>query len=154
MDVLGLNPDLVYDTLVFVLGQSGEISGENKGYLFVQFGEDIAGRGYACLIDGVTARLLTNTNAPTGFLVGFSARQAKQGQYGWVQIAGVLSPRTISGTAAYAPLYTTDTPGVLTDRPDAASLAVMQTTLSAQNVAGDGLPIVCLLYTSPSPRDS
>lgn len=102
----------------FTVGQRGEDQG--KEYMYVVAGEAITAAGYMCVVDSsFTAEMVDTTSTAPGAGVGrpCGAAQAAiaSGGYGWLQIYGNGSLRTLASAAAGTRLNSTATPGALDD---------------------------------------
>ncbi len=127
MDNMGIDPTQVWastDTPPWGLGDVvfNKTSAGEKGYVFVQdSGSGITGDGYVCIMDGsaYTAAMVTDTlsapGAGQGKLCGVARAAIAASGYGWLQIYGPGTIRTLTLCAAYTQLTTSATAGTLDD---------------------------------------
>lgn len=132
MFIFGINPTNVRastEVPEFGVGQIGFniTSAGPKGYIYVQdSGAGITGDGYVCLISsaGVAIMASTTTSAPgtgAGKSAGVARAAIAASGYGWVQVYGPGTVRTLTLAAAYTLLNTTGTAGALDDDATASS---------------------------------
>lgn len=91
-----------------------------KEFLYVSAAEAITAAGYACVVDtGHAAEMLdTTSSAPgagQGMRVGAAQAAIASGGYGWLQIYGKGSLRTLASAAVGTQLTSSATPGAVDD---------------------------------------
>lgn len=133
MYISGINPTSVRTSTEgpeFGLGDLGYVktSAGVKGYIYVQdSGSGITGDGYVALIDGsayTAVMATTTTSAPgagAGKMAGVARAAIAASGYGWLQIFGPGTVRTLASCAAYTRINTTATAGALDDDATAGS---------------------------------
>lgn len=134
MYLMGIDPTAVRTSTegpAFGLGQVAFNTTSSygvKGYIYVQdSGSAITGDGYVCLVDGsdfTAVMASTTTSAPgtgAGKLAGVARAAIAASGYGWVQIFGAGTIRTLASCAAYTLINTTGTAGALDDDATASS---------------------------------
>lgn len=132
MYLMGISPTAVLtstDVPAFDVGQIGFVidTTGTKGYVYVQdSGAGITGDGYVCLISsaGVAIMASTTTSAPgtgAGKQAGVARAAIAASGFGWIQIYGPGTVRTLTLAAAYTLLNTTGTAGCLDDDATASS---------------------------------
>lgn len=125
-------PDFGVGQIAFNIG-----SGGTKGYIYVQdSGSGITGDGYICLMasDFKAVMASTTTSAPgtgAGKMAGVARAAIAANGYGWLQIYGAGTVRTLTLAAAYTLLNTTGTAGALDDDATAGSEVIEGMTLNA-----------------------
>lgn len=127
MYISGINPTSVRTSTEgpeFKVGTIGwnQTSEGAKGYIYVQdSGSAITGDGYVALVDGsafTAVMASTTTSAPgtgAGKLAGVARAAVAASGYGWLQIFGAGTVRTLASCAAYTVINTTATAGALDD---------------------------------------
>ena len=128
--LIGLSVDQVKassDVPEFKLGTRGLLASTNeteadgdKEYVYVNAGEAITGLGYLCVIDSnfVAQMVDTTSSAPgagAGKPVGAAQAAIASGGYGWLQIHGKGSLRTLASAAVGTELTSSATPGAVDD---------------------------------------
>jgi hypothetical protein len=87
-----------------------------------------------------TANLATTANSPFGQLVGIAPAVASLGNYGWVQLAGVIDNVYVGAScAANVRLNTTATGGMLDDDGTALSKSILGITITSARAASNGV---------------
>lgn len=136
MFAAGLKTDRRDTTAMFALGTLAFTSGSDgtKGFLYVEFGEAITAAGYACVVDGsnVAEMVDTTSTAPgagVGGRVGAAMADFASGEYGWIQVYGKGSIRTLASAAAGTRLNSTATAGALDDDGTAGAEQIAGITL-------------------------
>lgn len=133
MFMAGINPTNVRtstegpEVAVGTIGFNQTTAGP-KGYIYVQdSGSGITGDSYIALIDGsaFTAVMATVTTSAPGTGAGKAAGVARAAiaasGYGWLQIYGAGTIRTLASCAAYTLVNTTATAGAVDDDATASS---------------------------------
>jgi len=92
----------------------------DKEFLYVQAGEAITGLGYLCVVDSdcVAEMADTTSTAPgagAGARCGAAQAAMASGGYGWLQIYGRGSLRTLASAALGTELTSSATPGAVDD---------------------------------------
>lgn len=92
----------------------------SKEFIYVSAAEAITGAGYVCVMDSdYDAEMLdTTSSAPgagQGMPVGVAMAAIASGGYGWLQICGRATVRTLASAAVGTELNATATPGALDD---------------------------------------
>jgi hypothetical protein len=116
----------------FRLGQKGVLhsSAGTKEYMYVQATEAITAAGYLCVVKTGFTVEMADVTATTAGTVGFGspagAAQAAiaSSGYGWIQIYGKGSLRTLASAAKGTRLNTTATAGAVDDDGTAGSEAI------------------------------
>lgn len=132
---IGLTPDAVKTSTEgpeFKLGTIGEVSSSDgkKVYLYVQATEAITAAGYLCVVKtGFTVEMVdtTATTAGTagfGSAVGAAQAAIASSGYGWIQVYGKGSLRTLASCARGTRLNSTATAGAVDDDGSAGSEAI------------------------------
>lgn len=133
MYISGINPTNVRTSTEgaeFQVGTIGfnQTSAGPKGYIYVQdSGAGITGDGYVALVDGSAYTAImasTTTSAPgtgAGKLAGVARAAIAASGYGWLQVFGAGTVRTLASAAAYTVINTTATAGALDDDAGAGS---------------------------------
>lgn len=132
-------PEVAVGTLGYEQTSAGP-----KGYVYIRdSGSAITGASYVVLIDGsdyTAVMASTTTSAPgTGAqkMVGIATAAIAASGYGWVQVYGPCTIRTLASAAAYTSLNTTGTAGALDDDATASSEVIEGLSL---DVATGGAP--------------
>lgn len=127
MYITGVDPTQVWTSTEVPAWGVGDIvfnktSAGIKGYVFVKdSGSAITGDGYVCIVDGsdFTAVMCTDTTsapgAGQGKLCGVARAAIAASGFGWLQIYGAGTIRTLTLCAAYTQLTTSATAGALDD---------------------------------------
>lgn len=127
MYVIGLKPDDVRTSTegpAWTVGQRGGYFDDTDGYkefIYVRAASAITGAGYACrFVKPDSADMATTTNTANGqggpgTRVGIAMAAIAANGYGWLQIYGKGSLRTLASAAAASQLNTTATAGALDD---------------------------------------
>jgi hypothetical protein len=119
----GIDPTKVSSTAEFEPGTVAfnSTSDGSKGYIYVQANGAITGDGYVCDIDGSSfdaAMSTTTTTAPgtgQGKPVGIARVAFADNEFGWLQVFGPGTVRTLASAAAYTALNSTATAGAVDD---------------------------------------
>lgn len=107
----------------------------NKEYLYVQASEAITAAGYLCVVKtGYTVEMVDTTattpgTAGPGSAVGAAQAAIASSGYGWIQIYGKGSLRTLASAARGTQLNSTSTPGAVDDDAGAGSEVINGLTL-------------------------
>ncbi len=130
MNILGISPAQVRTAAEgpeFKLGTYGGLSSTNKDdadgdkvYLYVEASEAITALGYLVIIESdykVQMLDLTSSAPGTGQGLGVGAAQAAiaSGGFGWIQVCGKGSIRTLASAVAGTELTSSATPGAVDD---------------------------------------
>lgn len=132
---IGITPDAVRTSSEgpeFTVGTVAKVatSAGTKEYIYVSAGEAITGAGYLCVINTGFACEMVDTTSTAPGAAGFGTRcgaaQAAiaSGGYGWLQIRGKGSLRTLASCAKGTRLNSTATPGAVDDDGGAGSEAI------------------------------
>lgn len=130
----------------FRLGTVGvvETSAGTKEYIYVQAdASGVTGDGFVCLVDGssfVATMATVTASAPgtgAGKLAGCARAAIAANGFGWLQVYGPGTVRTLASAVAYTILNTTATAGALDDDATASSEVVDGIVL---DVATGGAP--------------
>jgi hypothetical protein len=136
MQIIGISPDTVKvstDVPEFRLGTRGGWDDPAAGYrefIYVKAGEAITGAGYCCVFNKPDSVEMADTTATTpgtkgpGARFGVAQAAIANGGFGWLQIYGRATVRTLQGAAVGTQLNTTATPGVLDDDATAGAEVV------------------------------
>ena len=113
-------PEFKLGTLAFLSSTNEDDADGDKLYLYVEAGEAITAEGYACVVDSdyVAEMLDTTSSAPgagQGQRVGAAQAAIASGGYGWLQVYGKGSLRTLASAAAGTELTSSATPGAVDD---------------------------------------
>lgn len=133
--VIGIDPTKVRTSAeggefkVGTLGYTEGLDGVgSKVYIYVRAdASGITGDGYVALVDGstfVATMATTTSSAPgtgAGKLAGCARAAIAASGYGWLQVFGAGTVRTLASAAAYTILNTTATAGALDDDATAGS---------------------------------
>lgn len=132
-------PEVAVGTLGYEQTSAGP-----KGYVYIRdSGSAITGTGYVVLIDGsdYTAVMATTTTAAPGTgsqkMVGVAVSAIAASGYGWAQIYGPCTIRTLASAVAYTTLNTTATAGALDDDASVGARVIEGLSL---DVATGGAP--------------
>jgi hypothetical protein len=142
MYISGINPTNVRTNAEgpeFAVGSIGfnVTSAGPKGYIYVKASGAITGDGYIALVDGsdfTAALVTTTTSAPgagAGKLAGAARAAIADTGYGWLQIYGAGTVRTLASCAAYTLINTTATAGALDDDATAGAEVINGIVLDA-----------------------
>lgn len=121
--MIGINPTQVDTTATFKLGTSMRLDTADgtKEYVYGQARGAITGAGYVCVaatgFDFAMASVTETTPGTTGpgSVVGVPAAAMSDNQYGWFQVYGKSTIRTLASAAKGTQLNTTGTAGALDD---------------------------------------
>lgn len=130
--IIGIDPTAVRTSAQgpeFRVGTIGanDTSDGTKEYIYVTAGEAITAAGYACCFNKASSVEMVDTTATTpgtkgpGARVGIAQAAIANGGYGWLQIYGKGSLRTLASAAVGTRLNSTATPGALDDDGTAGS---------------------------------
>lgn len=97
-----------------------DVDAGTKAYLYVSAAEAITGEGYLCVVDtGAAAEMADTTSTAPGAGAGMRCGAAQaaiaSSGYGWVQIYGKGSLRTLASAAVGTELTSSATPGAVDD---------------------------------------
>lgn len=123
---IGINPTAVRTSEEGAEFRVGTLMGYDhptygyQEFLYVQAGEAITGLGYMCLVasDGVAEMIDTTSSAPgvgQGMRAGAAQAAIEADGYGWLQVYGRGSCRTLADAAVGTALTSSATPGALDD---------------------------------------
>lgn len=123
---IGISPAQVKtssEVAEFRLGTLGVYDDPDDGtqvFMYVSAGEAITAAGYACVVDSafVAEMLDTTSSAPgagAGRPVGAAQAAIASGGYGWIQVYGKGSLRTLASAALGTLLTSSATPGAVDD---------------------------------------
>jgi len=125
MSTIGISPATVQASTAipaFRLGTKGRLETDDgtKEYVYVHAAEAITAAGYACQIDSAfEAQMVDSTSSAPGVGVGARVGAAMaaiaDNEYGWLQVYGKGSIRTLASAAVGTMLHSTATPGALDD---------------------------------------
>ena len=127
MSGIGINPTSVRTSaegpefrLGTVMDNNDQGDGGTLTYLYVETGEAVTGLGYLCVVDSANVAEMTDATstapgAGAGMRVGAAQAAIASGGYGWLQIYGKGSIRTLASAALGTALYCTATPGAVDD---------------------------------------
>ncbi|MCA1788686.1 MAG: hypothetical protein LC667_02195 [Thioalkalivibrio sp.] len=126
MALIGIGPDQIRaadEVAAFRLGTRGSYDDPDDGckeYIYVKATEAVTGLGYLCVIgSGFEAEMVdTTSSAPgtgQGFLVGAAQAAIAENGFGWLQVQGKGSLRTLASAAAGTALTSSATPGAVDD---------------------------------------
>lgn len=133
MQIIGISPADVLTSSsapAFRVGTRGGYDDPSAGYkefIYVKAGEAITAAGYACVFNKPDSVEMADTTATTpgtkgpGARLGVAMAAIANGGYGWLQIYGKGSLRTLASAAVGTQLNTTATPGALDDDATAGS---------------------------------
>ncbi len=138
--VIGITPDAVRTSTEgaeFRLGtrMRVETSAGTKEYIYVEAAEAITAAGYLCVIKTTFDVEMVDTTATTpgtagpGSMVGAAQAAIASGGFGWLQIYGVGSLRTLASCVKGTQLNSTGTPGAVDDDAGAGSEVINGLTL-------------------------
>lgn len=116
----------------YTVGQVHSVTDSDglKEYIYVTAGEAITAAGYACVFIKPSSVEMVDTTSTTagtkghGCRVGVAMAAIASGGYGWLQIRGKASLRTLASAAVGTRLNSTATPGALDDDGSAGSEAI------------------------------
>lgn len=113
----------------FRLGTRGGYDSPTQGFQEFVYGRAngaVTGLGFACVEQtGFDFAMLTTANSGNGSRVGAAQAAMLDNQYGWFQVYGKGSLRTLASAAANARLNTTATAGAVDDDGTAASKSIL-----------------------------
>ncbi len=130
MSLIGISADQVKTSTegpAFKLGTLGCLNSNNlsdadgdKIYLYVKAGEAITGAGYLCVVDSdyVAEMVDTTSTAPgagAGQRCGAAQAAIAANGFGWIQVYGKGSLRTLASAAVGTELTCSATPGAVDD---------------------------------------
>lgn len=153
MLVSGIDPTAVRTSAEgpeFVVGTRAAQQDENgyKEYMYVLADEAITGAGYVCVVDTDFSSEMADTTSTAGGAgqgkpVGLAMAAIASGGYGWLQIYGPCSVRTLASAAANTQLTSSATPGAVDDATTAGlevidGLSVGTATGGAEATNTDG----------------
>lgn len=126
------------DVPEFRLGTLGVVDDPSNGtqvWMYVNAAEAITAAGYACVVDSSFAAemLDTTSSAPgagAGKTVGAAGAAIASGGYGWIQIWGKGSLRTLASAALGTELTSSATPGAVDDATTAGLEVINGLTLN------------------------
>lgn len=137
---IGITPDQVRTTSEgpeFRLGTVGVLNGSDgtKAYVYVQANGAVTAAGYVCVVDSafdaeMTTLTSTAPGAGVGKQVGAAMAAIADNGYGWLQVYGKGSVRTLASAAAGTRLNSTATSGALDDDGTASSEQIFGLTLN------------------------
>lgn len=134
--IIGIDPsDVGSATKVaeFKLGTRGGFDHPDFGYQEFVYGRAngaITGPGFLCIEQtGFDFAMLTTANSGNGARVGAAQTVLADNQYGWFQVYGKGSLRTLASAAANTRLNTTATAGAVDDDGTAASKSILGAVL-------------------------
>ncbi len=121
----------------FRLGTRGVLNGTagTKEYLYVQASEAITAAGYLCVVKtGFTVEMVDTTattpgTAGPGSPCGAAQAAIASSGYGWIQVYGKGSLRTLASAARGTQLNSTATPGAVDDDASAGAEVINGLTL-------------------------
>lgn len=129
--IVGILPTQVDSSPAFKLGTYGAQSGSNdKIYVYGQARGAVTGAGYVCVAQtGFDFALLTTLESAPGTsghgsIVGVAMAAMADNEYGWFQVAGKGTVRTLASAAKGTRLNTTATGGALDDDGGVGSRAI------------------------------
>lgn len=139
--VIGINPSDVVAASGVAQWRVGTLAGYDdpsdgyKEFIYVQAGEAITGAGYGCVFNKPSSVEMVDTTATTpgtkgpGARFGVAMAAIASGGYGWLQIYGKATVRTLASAAVGTRLNSTGTPGCLDDDGTAGSEQILGVVL-------------------------
>jgi hypothetical protein len=135
----------------FTLGDATADQAGNT-WVFVQAGGTIASGDTVHISQAFAANAITPALAVTAGQVGFAQYAFAATNYGWVMTTGRPTIRLAAGCADDAPLYTTDTAGVLDDSTVSASQHQVMGVIANGSASAGGVTRVAVSATWPMIR--
>lgn len=139
--IIGISPADVTTTTqgpAFRVGTRGSYDDPTDGYkeyIYVRAAEAITAAGYACVFIKPSSVEMVDTTATTpgtkgpGARVGVAMAAIASSGYGWLQVYGKGSLRTLASAAVGTRLNSTATPGALDDDGTAGSESIFGVSL-------------------------
>lgn len=135
--LIGISPEQVKTSTQgreFRLGTLGVYEDPDNGtqvFMYVKAGEAITGAGYLCVVDSAWVAEMADTTstapgAGQGRPCGAAQAAIAADGFGWIQVYGTGSLRTLASAAAGTMLNSTATPGAVDD----------DSTAGAENIFG------------------
>lgn len=142
--IVGILPTQVDSSPAFKLGTYGTQNGSNdKIYVYGQARGAVTGAGYVCVaqtgFDFAMISVTETTAGTSGFgsVVGVAMAALADNEYGWFQVAGKGTVRTLASAAKGTRLNSTGTNGCLDDDGAVGSAAIFGIVLGTATGAAE-----------------
>jgi hypothetical protein len=129
----------VDDAAEFRLGTECQ-TGDGSKFVYCQLPAIVVAGSALAISELFVGTLLTTLNSDLGDRVGWAPALATVGQYGWVQVNGVVDNMYVGAScAANVKINTTATGGMLDDDATAGAKMVLNAALTTARAASNGV---------------